>query len=104
MRSAPGGWWLRGAVDHEVAAVLAVHRLDRVAHLLFHPVEAPAHARELVLEIQDPLDAGEVEADLGRQPLDQLQARDVLVRVETRVPGSAPGAYETLLLVDPQCL
>ena len=66
-------WRLRRAVEDEVAAVLAVHLVDRLAHLALHPVEPAAHARELVLEVEHALDAGEVEADLGRQPLDQLQ-------------------------------
>ena len=47
---------------------------------------------ELVLEVEDALDAGEVEPDLARQPLDQLQPRDVLVGVEPRVAGGALAA------------
>src|ERR671934_2973846 len=69
---------LRDQVDgrlpgNQVAAVLAVHLVDRAAHLPFHPVEALAHSHELVLQTHDMLDAGEVETELVGQPLDQAQ-------------------------------
>jgi len=52
-----------------------------------------------VLEPEHVLDAGEIEAELRRQPLDQPQALDVGVRVEPRAARRAPGAHETLRLV-----
>ncbi len=50
------------------------------------------------------LDAGEVEPDLGREPLDQPQPLHVRLGVEPRVPRGALGPDEPLLLVDPQRL
>src|SRR3954451_13856446 len=89
---------------HEVATVVLVHGRDRVAHLALHPVEARVHAAKLVLEPEDVLDAGEVEPELARQPLDQTQPLEVRLRVQPRVAGSALRAHEPLLLVDAQRL
>src|SRR3954471_22363448 len=61
----------------EVAAVLAVHVTDRLAHLALHAVETLVHPHELVLQAQHLLDAGEVEPELGREALDQTQAVEV---------------------------
>src|SRR5262249_2422208 len=81
-----------------------VYVLQCRAHLLFHPLEAASHPQQLVLEVQDLLDAGEVEPDLGRQPLDQPQPLDVELRVEPRVAGGPLRPDEPLLLVDAQRL
>ncbi len=56
------------------------------------------HALQLVLEPEHVLDAGEVEPELGRQPLDQSQPLEVGLGVEARVArrcasgGRAPSA------------
>ena len=50
------------------------------------------------------LDAGEVQAELGGEPLDQLQPLDVGVGVQARVAGGALRVHEPLLLVDAQRL
>src|SRR2546423_313856 len=99
MATVPGTWrktsrlppdgGLRWAIEDEVAAVLAVDLLQRLAHVLLHPLEAALHVPQLVLEVQNLLDAREVEPDLGRQALDQAQPLDVELRVETRVAGGA---------------
>src|SRR5262249_1198870 len=90
----------RRAVEHEVAAVVPVHFVERGAHLLFHSFHAGAHALQLVLHEEDALDAREIQPELGRQPLDQPQPLDIRVRVETRVAGSALRRDETTLVVD----
>src|SRR4029079_4090359 len=89
---------------NEVAAIVPVDSGDCVAHLTLHPVEPRVHSTQLVLEAKHLLDAGEVEPELGREALDQTQPREVVLRVEARVPGGALRAHEALLLVDAQRL
>ena len=60
---------------------------DRLAHLALEPLGARVLLAQLVLEPQHVLDAGEVEAELGRQALDQAQPLQIGLRVEPRVPG-----------------
>src|SRR3954454_3630670 len=84
----------------EVAAVLAVHLTDRLAHLALHAVETLVHPHELVLQAQHLLDAGEVEPELGREALDQTQPVEVGFRVETRVAARPLGTDQTLVFVD----
>jgi hypothetical protein len=70
-----------------------VHLRDRVAHLALQPIQAHAHPLQLVLEREHALDAGEVEAELGRQPLDQPQPLEVRPDGLRQVPGGRrPGA------------
>jgi len=52
-------------------------------------VDLPLRAAQLVLEPQHELDAGQVEADLGREPLDDAKALDVVLGVEARAAGRA---------------
>src|SRR5581483_2526951 len=92
------------AVEHEVAAVLLVHLLDRVPHLALETVESRAHLRKLVLERDHARDAGEVQAELRRQALDQPKPVEVVFRVQARAAGRAPRADEALRLVDAQRL
>src|SRR5690242_21345229 len=78
---------LRRLVDDEVAPVEAVHFIERLAHLLLHPLEAALHSQQLVFHVQDALDAGQVQAELAGEPLNQAQPVDVRVGVEPRVAG-----------------
>ena len=59
---------------------------------------------QLVLEAEHALDAGEVQAEIACELLDQLQPLDVVVGVEPRVAGGALRVDEPLLLVDAKCL
>src|SRR4051812_21164201 len=95
---------LRWPVAEEVAPVLPVHLVERAPHLVLHSLEPAPHAQQLVLHVQHALDAGEVEAELRRQPLDQPQPLDVAVGVEPRVAGGALRVQEPLLLVHTQRL
>ena len=81
-----------------------MHVLHLVAQLALQAVDACVCLLELVLEAEHELDAGEVEAEVGRQLLDQLEPLDVGVRVEARVAGGALRVDEPLLLVDAQRL
>ena len=92
------------AVEHEVAAIFLVHFLNVVAQLLLQPLDLRVRLAQLVLEPQHELDAGEVEADLGRQALDDAQPLDVGLAVEARAARRALRAHETLVLVDAQRL
>ena len=68
-------------VEDELAPVLPVHLADLVAQLALEPVACRAlQPSQLVLEAQHVLDAGEVEPELGRQPLDQAQPLEVAPR------------------------
>src|SRR5580765_6881677 len=89
---------------HEVAAVLAVNLVDRRAHLALHAVQPAAHPLHLVLQLQHLLDACEVEPELVRQLLDQLQPLDVCFRVQTRVARRALRADQPLVLVNAERL
>ena len=75
-----------------------------VTHVSLEPVETRAQLVHLVLEPKHRLDAGQVETELGRQPLDNAQARDVALGVQARVACRPLGADEALRLVDPKCL
>src|SRR5215210_3348766 len=88
----------------EVAAVLPVHVVDRLAHLAFHPIEPPSHVHELVLQAQHMLDAGEIQPELVRQALDQPQPVEVGLGVQARVPRGALRPDQALVLVDAQRL
>src|SRR5206468_12473388 len=87
--SDPSRRQLRRPVEHEVAPVLPVHFLERLPHLVLHSLEPAPHAQQLVFHVQHALDAGEVQPELGRQPLDQPQPFDVAIGVEPRVAGGA---------------
>ena len=54
-----------------------MNALNLVGQLLLQPVDLHVRLAQLVLEPQHELDAGEVEPDLRRQPLDDAQALDV---------------------------
>src|SRR5436190_22399811 len=94
------GWVL----ENEIAAVLLVHLLDRLAHLALEALHPRPHPLQLLLEAEHGLDAGQVEAELRRQPLDQAQALEVGLRVEAGVPGGALRADQPFLLVHAQRL
>ena len=91
-------------VEHELPAVLLVDALDLLAEAALELAQLGAHPGELVLELEHALDAGEVQAPLGGQPLDLAQPLEVALRVEARVPGGAARADEALRLVDAQRL
>src|SRR5207245_11460778 len=67
----------RGYPRDEISPVLPMHGVDRLAHLLLHPVETASHLQELVLQAQHVLHAGEVQPELGRELLDQPQLLEV---------------------------
>src|SRR5919206_1417817 len=91
-------------VEDEVAAVLPVHLGDLLLKLSLEARDAPSQPLDLVAEREDGLDAGEVEPELGREPLDEPQPLEVALRIEPRVPRRAPRPHEPLLLVDPKRL
>ena len=83
---------------------LALYLAAGISQLALETLHARQHQQPLLLEPEHGLDAGEVEPELARQPLDQAQALEVGLRVETRVPCSALGLDEALLLVHAQGL
>src|SRR5919205_2583986 len=103
----PRRYWQVGrlvGVEDEVAPVLPVHLRDLLLKLSLEPRDAPPEPLDLVAEREDGLDAGEVEPELGREPLDEPQPLEVALRVEPRVPRRALRPDEPLLLVDPERL
>src|SRR5258706_2484707 len=92
------------AIQHQVAAIFLVHLLDLVAHLLLQLLDLCVRAAQLVLEPQHELDAREVEAELRRQPLDDLQPVDVRLGVDARSARRAFRPHETPVLVGAQRL
>src|ERR671934_752493 len=98
----PFRWYKSGrrGPRNEVAAVMPVHGVDRLSHLALHAVEAPAHPHELVLQPQHVLDTGEIEPELVRQPLDQLQPLEIRVGVQPRVAGRPLRPDQSFALVD----
>src|SRR4051812_21790278 len=96
---------------HQLAPVGAVHLGDVLGRArglrvelgleLGHAVAKPGDA---VLELQDVLDAGERQPELGGEPLQALQPLHVAVRVEPRAARCAPRAHQALGLVQPQGL
>src|SRR5215208_371549 len=91
-------------VEHELAAILPVHLLDRLAHLALEPLHPSLHAAYLGLELEYRLDAGQVEPELGRESLDQPEPLEVGLGVEAGVPRGTLGAHEPLLLIHAQGL
>ena len=91
-------------VDDELPPVRAVNRGDLGAQLALEPVHPRLHLPQLVLEPEHLLDAGEVEPELGREPLDEPEAVEVAVGVEPRAARRARGPDEPLRLVQPQRL
>src|SRR3954467_274417 len=85
---------------HEVAPVLAMHLADRLAHLALHAIQALAHTHELVLQAQHLLHTGEVQSELGREPLDQAKPVEVGFGVQPRVAAGPLGTDQALALVD----
>src|SRR5262245_30888394 len=81
-----------------------MHLVDGVTHLGLEPVEACAHLCQLVLERDHARDAGEVEPELGGQPLDQPQPVEVVLGVETCPTGGPTRPDEALALVDAEGL
>src|SRR5437588_4240577 len=85
---------------HELAAAVGDRqlRLERAAQLLhllreahlraqrlqLELLDASVHALDLLLEVQDPLDAGQVQAELRRHLLDAPQPLHVLLRIQAR--------------------
>src|SRR5205085_2814636 len=99
-----GGDGPRCLIEHQVAPVLLVNVLNLFAHLAVEALEPLVSPAQLVLEPQHDLDTGQVEPELGRQPLDQAQPLEVGLRVEACVPACPLRTDEALVLVDPQRL
>src|SRR5438046_877747 len=100
--------WLPG---DELPLVGAVDLLDSREHLalevlglLAHPVELSLHRLHDLLEREHPLDAGEVQPEVGRQLLNALQLLDVALRIEARPLGRALRLDQALGLIDPERL
>src|ERR1700751_499072 len=72
--------------------------------LLLKTLDLTVRLAQLVLEAQDEFDAGEVETELGGEPLDDAQPLDVRVRVEPRPARRPLRPDETLRLVHAQRL
>src|SRR5687767_2316576 len=94
-------------VRHEIEPEAATHPGDLGLELLPHPLGAalhplhPAlHLLELALELEHPLDAGQVHAELGGERLDPAQALDILLRVEPRSLWRAVRLDQAARLVD----
>ena len=83
-------------VEHHFAPVLPVCRSNLVAQLPLELLHPCPQAPQLVLEPEDMLDTGEVEAELGREPLDEAQAVHVGVGVQARATRGSRGPHETL--------
>src|SRR3954453_34748 len=81
-----------------------MHVLHLPSQLLLQPHDLSVRLAQLVLEPQHELDAGEVEAELGGEPLDDPQAHDVGIGVEPRPARCPVRPHETLRLVHPQRL
>jgi hypothetical protein len=86
---------------HEVAAVGLAHRRGRVVsggqgvgQLLGQLVQPGAQGVHLVLQVDDPLDPGQVHAVLLGQPLNLAQQHDVAHRVPPAAPGRASRGHE----------
>ena len=94
----------RRPIDDELAPVRAVNLGDLGAELALHSFHPRARSIELVLQAQHLLDPGEVEPELGRQPLDEPQPLEVLLGVEPSAARGSPGSHETPGLVQPQRL
>ena len=109
LRFAPG----LNAITGETGAgkTVLAHALDLALQLLLHSlgmafeVAQPApEALVLLLELEHPLDPGQVHAELAGELLDPPQPLDVLGRVEARVLRRALGRHEPARLVDAQGL
>src|SRR4029453_16118193 len=94
----------RRLVEDELAPVLLVNVPNLFAHLALEALEARVGLAQLVLEPQDDFHAGQVEPELGCQPLDQAQPFQVGVGVEARVPTRPFRPDKAFALVDPQRL
>jgi len=97
-------WGLRLVVQDDVPAVLPVGRANLVAELALSLLHAVAEPAQLVLEPQHVLDAGEIEAELGGEPLDQPEPLHVGLRVEPCASRCPRRAHEPFRLVHPQRL
>src|SRR5258708_34577420 len=82
---------LTAAVGDELGAEGAAHLLEllgqahlRLQRLHLDLLDARVHALDLLLETEDALHAGQVEAEVGRHLLDAAQPLDVLLRVQAR--------------------
>src|SRR5712691_1117644 len=62
------------------------------------------HALQPRLQIEDDLDAGEIDTEVARERQDDFQALDGLLVVQARVSRRARGPYEALALVEPERL
>src|ERR671925_633812 len=67
-------------VEDDFPLVRLVHACDLRPELPLEAVHTRLHPPELVLEAKHVLDAGQVEAELRCQPLDQAQPLDVRIR------------------------
>jgi hypothetical protein len=48
-----------------------MHVVERAPHLALHALQTAAHLLQVVLESEHALDAGQVQAEVGRESLDQ---------------------------------
>src|SRR5262249_40304063 len=95
---------LRWPVQHDLSPVALVNGADLLTELPLETVHAKVKALQLVLEPDHVLDAGEVQAELGRQLLDQAQPFEVELRVQARPARCARRAHQAPGLVHPQRL
>src|SRR4051794_39411431 len=102
---------VRLLIGHELGLEGLAHALDFGLHLGAHlgraaleGLEAAAGALELLLELEDALDPGQVEPELGGHGLDAAQALDVGLRVQPRALGRALGLDEAAGLIHAQRL
>src|SRR5436309_4095297 len=84
----------------EVTAILAMDLADRRAHLAFHAVQPATHALDLVLQLQHLLHAGQVQAELVRQLLDEAEPVQIGLGIQSRVARRSLRPDQPLALVD----
>src|SRR5919109_3024853 len=95
---------VRVTVDDDLALVLPVYAADLLAKIALQALHAGTQAGELVLEAEHGLDAGEVEAELTREPVDEPQPLEIGVGVEAGITRRAHRLHEPLGLVDAERL
>src|SRR5260221_8328800 len=88
----------------EAAVRLLPARVDLLAQDGQHVVHVPLHPLDLLLHVQDDLDAGKVDAQVPRQRQDDLQPLDRVRVIEPGPAFRAHRAQEALALVEPKGL
>ena len=92
---------MRGGQALLPVAEAAHHFLLDVAHELVHLVLHLGHA---LAQVEDDLDAREVDAELAREREDRLEAFEIFIRVEAGVAIGARRTQQALALVETQRL